>query len=571
MAIPDSKQRGYILLLVPVVVIGILMLGYQMVSRSKTAMRIAASDLNYLQTALCAQQCVSLAANRVQTALENSNVLPSGRFDCTCATDAGGPRGCTVDYGASVEKTAIGCYDWYSKSTEVEMAVTCQGDGLAKTKLEEKVDYREVPIFQFAVFYENLLEMYPLVPMILDGRVHSNDSIILYPNSLLSFTDWITTPKVIALRNNGSGAIHFPLMTGGIDPNVIHPDGSLELLHLALPDWENWRKAHRVAYGGHPNGCGAVPRLGLPIRSLADNHSLIEWRDSRDDADMRRVKFAHKATLIYMNGWKDKNLAMVSFSTNPMAPPASPTGWEIVPGSPPRVTFFDDRDTAMLKLLPINMDILQSRSASDSVVYLYDSLTDASQGNKSVGGFLLYNAKRLRRPLTVVTNARFYLLGDYNTDSAYTLSDGSKSPFPSALVSDVFVQLSNDFLPSQHRLGMGLGSPIKGRNPGARCRLNGSIMTGMVKRKGTQALQGGFHNLVRFIEDWTGVPYFKSGSMVCIWYSRNSWGNFHGYTDFLPPDRVFTHGMLYREMRNMPPATPRLTTPGLLDREMVRD
>ena len=80
------------LLLVPVVFVGISLVGLQMIERSRTSMRIAASDLNYIQTRLCAQQCVAVTANQIQKRLEDNQPIAKETVDCECENPSGESR-----------------------------------------------------------------------------------------------------------------------------------------------------------------------------------------------------------------------------------------------------------------------------------------------------------------------------------------------------------------------------------------------------------------------------------------------------------------------------------------------
>jgi hypothetical protein len=577
-----SLQRGYILLIVPMVVIAIVMLGYQMVSRSKTSMRIAASELDYLNAKFCSQQCMSLAANRIQKALEDNNQVARGEFPCRCESDNASDPSCTAEIGDRVEKTQQSCYGYYYKSTEVELQAQCRGSRTGKAELEETVGYQEIPIFQFAVFYENELVLEAASPMDLRGKVHSNGDIRIAPgNAPTRFHDWLTTPKTILVHNDvgivtpsrGFSEIHLAKMDGsGPDPFPVRPANNAYIpLDAVVSNWSAWRKQHRVAYAGQPNGCGPVRKLSLPIRKLEAYITLIEGRMSSDDDSRRRQKFAWKSSLIYKDDWTDKDLRPVAFPANPITPPAAPAGWQVaVFNGKPRVTFWDGREKLMVKLIPIDVDRLQRRSPADSIIYLFDMAVDPAQGNRIVGGFLLHNGKRLVRPLTIATNSRIYTLGDYNTDSAYVF-DGARYPYPAALISDAMTFLSNDFLPAEHATGMYYGSSrVLGRNPAARLTLNACVMTGDVQKGASPSLWGGHENLLRSLEDLLDMPFNHSGPTVCLWTSRQGDGAWSA-TGYRAPVRNFSFSKMYNVLTNMPPGTPRVVAPGLLDWEMVRN
>jgi hypothetical protein len=147
-------------------------------------------------------------------------------------------------------------------------------------------------------------------------------------------------------------------------------------------------------------------------------------------------------------------------------------------------------------------------------------------------------------------------------------SEGRRGAFPAALVSDAYTQLSNEWDGTEypkHTRYVG----VKGKNARARAVLNACLMTGLPERNGSWSGQGGYHNLVHFMEDWTGVVFEFSGSAVAMWSSRVSTGP-TSLDHYMPPIRKWAFDPLYGRIENMPPATPRLAGPRLTAWENVR-
>jgi hypothetical protein len=339
-------------------------------------------------------------------------------------------------------------------------------------------------------------------------------------------------------------------------------------LHEVIPAWDAWQKGHRVAYGQRAGGCGRVERLQLPVKGLSDPHALIEWRDGYSDGDeMRRQKYAWRADLIYKEGWKDNALGPAYLVKDPLGI----SGGKVVkdPGGV-RVAFWNGQDNLTVRLLPIDVSALQQRPG-DSIVYLYDSFPDPLQAGQDVGGFFLYNGKSLKRPLTIATNTRLYAWGDFNTDSSYALPGGKKGAFPASLVSDFHTHLSNEWDGNLFvKAAPGGGPPIKGKNPNSRTVLNTCVMTGMTERNGSWTGQGGYQNLIHFMENWGGAPLHYSGSTVCLWSSRTAKGSY-STAFYNPPTRPWTFDPMYKKMEHMPPGTPRLVSPRLNTWEITRN
>lgn len=233
----------------------------------------------------------------------------------------------------------------------------------------------------------------------------------------------------------------------------------------------------------------------------------------------------------------------------------------------PRVAIWDAGDTTLLKLIPIDVAALQSRSPGDSIIYLYDYFRDPTQRNRHAGGFLLHNGGKLVRPLTIASNSRIVVSGDYNIDSAYAYK-GDKRPYPAALISDMMVHLSNNFLPANHDAGQ-TGLTEMGLLPDARryTALNACLMTGV--HPNALKIRGAL-SLTRLMEWWYGYHQAINGSLVSMWYSQQTNGYENSPVTYWPPLRHYNFDTMYEDIVNMPPGTPRLVTPNLLSWEHVR-
>ena len=560
-----GRERGYILIVVPIVLVGIFMLTYQAISRSKTAMKIAGSDLNYLQTRMCAQQCAALAVNATNRSLEEKNLVFSGTLTCPCNEGkAKLQMTCVTTLGKPVYADTVNCYGVQSALAAVDLNVKCKDGANREVELKENVVFEDIPVFQFAAFFDMTLEINPGPPMNIDGRIHSNDTLNIFPETLLVVNDWVTSAKMIGTRihhDSMPSAIGLPLMDGsGADKPFNATSVTFEPLKAHFLDWPAWLSAHRVAYATESPGCGTVSKLSLPMRNMDSPRELIEWRKPGDSYQVQRQKFAWRANLIYHQGqWLDNQLKPVAIIDPMQGTPPKP----MLPGSSsPRMTFWDEKEQIMVDLLPVDMARLQQR-AGDSVVYMHDSRIDPAQQNREVGGFLLYNGGKLLRPLTVATNGRLYVWGDYNVNPAYNQGGGKMGPFPAALICDAITLLSNTWTPTDWPY---LGGPSKYVKAGA-TTLNVCIMRG--KKFGS-----GYHNTISIVENWADVPLRYTGSTVNMWPSGLK--EFSGTKVLMgihrfPPIRAWAFDPMYKNVKNMPPATPRVVNPNLNTWELNRE
>lgn len=573
-----SRQGGVVLVLVPIILVGLLALGLIMTNQSRTSMRQAGAGLDHVQAKLCMQQCASIAVNAAVVAMEDGSGIPAAAQPCRCGNPGEPAMDCDYTYSSPRDGSRLGCYDLLLNMNQVDLGIRCRDAKGGSVNLEVDVALSEVPIFQFAMFSDQALLLHPGPDMDVPGKVHANDSILLYPLNRLRIGQWVTSPVgVYALKRavaEPGFAIEFARKQGtGFSPAI--PAGRMmKPLEDIIPGWTGWLEEYRVAYGEHSNGCQGVQPLRMPLRGIADPHAIIEWRAGSDNQSMKRQRFAHKASLIHYRGaWMDNDLGPLTPAVDPIKPPPGAP-----PGKPGRIRLWEGRDKVMVHLLPIDVAALQAGfDRRDSVVYLHDELKDPAQGNRIVGGYLLWNAERLSRPFTIATNGRMFLLGDFNTDPGYRV-DGNPSPFPAALISDAMTHLSSEWIWSEHDdVGEGPGTAVWNSNPNARMTLNAGIMTGLTPdHQINLANRGGLHLLVRFLEimsDMRGttIPHSINGSLVHMWTSRISTGLYDpiNYV-YLPPERIHAFDPMYQSLEHMPPGTPRLVGPGLNSWEQVR-
>jgi hypothetical protein len=84
--------------------------------------------------------------------------------------------------------------------------------------------------------------------------------------------------------------------------------------------------------------------------------------------------------------------------------------------------------------------------------------------------------------------------------------------------------------------------------------VNASLIIGNTNTTSTN-YNGGFENLPRFLEDWSGIDLTWFGSMVNLWQSQQATGKW-GDSYYSPPDRIWAYDLDLNDPDNMPPATP---------------
>ena len=68
---------------------------------------------------------------------------------------------------------------------------------------------------------------------------------------------------------------------------------------------------------------------------------------------------------------------------------------------------------------------------------------------------------------------------------------------------------------------------------------------------------GGLHNFLRYLENWSGQQLYYNGSLVSMYYSEYNTGTFKCCTVvYSPPTRNYSFDTLFLNPANLPPGTP---------------
>lgn len=122
----------------------------------------------------------------------------------------------------------------------------------------QEVNLATIPIFQFAIFYQDDMEINPGAPMTISGLVHGNNNIYLQPQSPLTFNNDLSASGDV-IRNSKPG-----------DPTV-RPAGSIQFNAYHLSDV-------------NPLNLPVGTNTTSPVQSISDNvHAILEIPPRSED------------------------------------------------------------------------------------------------------------------------------------------------------------------------------------------------------------------------------------------------------------------------------------------------
>jgi hypothetical protein len=447
--------------------------------------------------------------------------------------------------------------------------------------VQQSIKFADIPLFQYAVFYNMDLEMNPGSAMTINGHVHSN-------NSIYATGDSSGAPLIINGNMEGSTGINYT-RNSAVDPSaartgnvivtngVANPSGAT----LAMPIGTNNSPSAVEALLNLPPSSISVPSANgystngatylynsadLIVTNDVTGTNIAVYYDNQNNATKLTLIPPDVVVVTTNNGVASTN-AYYSFVTN--------------------ATFYDYRESDTVQATQLSVTNLNnwltnvsarggaqyntmnnsgstSKGHGINSVYVYSSVppsTTTLPAVRVVGGQQLPSAG-----LTVATPLPLYVQGNYNTTTnginfASTLgSTTNGNTVPAALMGDSITVLSSAWQDS-YNANTSLGS----RNPTS-TTINAATLEGIVqsvKTSGNKYYSGGLENFLRLEENWGGKTLTYNGSIVVLFpsqYATNAW-NLNYYS---VPNRQWGFDLNYTKgTQYLPPLTPQV-------REIIR-
>lgn len=430
--------------------------------------------------------------------------------------------------GSTVVKTlTAGAYNGlYGLSDEYLITSTAISPGVkAKTTLTATLDASIVPVYQFAVFYEGDLEIAPGPQMTIGGRVHSNADMYLQSDNSLRVDSYTTAAgsiyhgrSPVSGQSTSYGDVLIKDKSGNYQ-NMENSDGTW--LDASDGDWVEksiGRWDGQVEDKNH-----GITELNLPIVTSGEPKDMIN-RDGGSNPD----SYENRADLKILNG----QVLYRGADSNWYNVTADCVSQGIISAS----TFFDGRENKDVTSWDIDVDKLGSSNywPANGILYTANetSTYDATR---------LVNGEELRGGLTVASQNPVYTVGDYNTVQKK----------PASIMTDAYTVLSNNWSDARSQQSLNNRSATN-------TKVNVAYMTGNKASGagGGSSYSGGFENLPRFLENWSGRTFTWVGSAVDLWQSAQAQGYWSYGSYYTAPNRDWAFDVDFLNPANLPPGTP---------------
>ena len=412
--------------------------------------------------------------------------------------------------------------------------------GEAASRLRRTIEVQRNPLFDFAIFFDDDLELLPGPSMTFSGKVHANGDIYVGvgSNKTLSIdSDYFrcTGEMFRERKNNGSttgGTVRIRNSNG--DYKSLRNDRDYEYWNdpEAWADYATNRWDGTVQTGSH----GVLTQNAPEIGSIANNG---HYRNTAD------LLFHNDRVYHVQNGVEVDITAQVSTavseSSNDMYDAREET---YVP-----LTEIDLSDSLLTNYIDsANQDSDPSNDIHQ--IYAYRSPTpepanwDPGSASNWFEGIRLVNGHTIPADMLFVSENPIYVQGDFNTTDF-----GTSNQKTVAVISDAVNLLSNTWDDDRDP-----GDSASDIDNATETTFNMAMITGNVPTPdGGGNYSGGLENLPRFHERWSGVDCNINGAFINLFQSRQAterWGKSGVYN---PPVRAWGYDQ------------------GLLDASVLRD
>lgn len=428
------------------------------------------------------------------------------------------------------------------------------------TGIQQDVETDSIPVFQFAIFYNGLLEFTWAAPLTVRGRTHANGPIFLGSASALTFGATVTTTGFLGKTNwNGH----------------------------ALGDYTG-----SITYSGSPLYRTNVPVLQLPIgtnNSPAAVREILYMPPAGEavNSPMGEQRYFNKAGIVLLvsntivnaiikNAPDDFAAARLTSATNASALATN------FPFLTLTNSFTDQREAnKLVKATQIDIGKFNRWILTNSTVIAKFPAVSGTRpnilyvaDNRTVTGSQLA-AVRINNGAAIPTNGStgftlatpnpLYVWGDYNNPGGVQNSTNTTQTQPASLVCDALTILSSSWQDNQSAQNYNSRNAVS-------TTVNAALIAGIVYSTGPGATQfsGGVVNYPRLLEDWSPgnstVVLTLNSSLVSFYNSARATNQFQNPgVYYAAPTRNFNFDPKFLSAVMQPPGTPAV---GVISRSM---
>ncbi len=614
--------RGYALTITLLFLVVALLIFASILSWTQSNAVVTARNNQYSMSQNAAESAVEIVIGRmdrdfISLSISNASAyssLPASIDQSTWPvqytfSDTNGNTGAASVYFTPPSSTTVQLNSQYSglygvaQGIDVYATATPVGQPYnVPATVHESLQLANIPLFQFAIFYNVNLEIDPGAAMTIAGPVFCNQSIwegssvCTFSSSVTAVgTNCTTTSNPFGLNYTGSGASTFSMagqpvnhanaltMPIGTDNS---PTAILGLLNLPPAAYAMGSAAAYSSIGQqYPANAADLVLTNFAsgtndgIYRPYGTNMIVYFQDSslaQLPYDFYLMTNRGAGTIYptnYVTSEYATNIVFASFSwvTNAVFYDWR-EGWNGGSGPPKRVEAVQIDIAKLNKWLTnsmpnggadplgLNPDPIKVQHSGHHInsVYVYNSVpltTSQLPAVRVANGQQLPTPGGSTKGFTVATKFPMYVLGNYNSQlasGALSLGNTTSNTYPAALMADSVTILStiwNDIVTT------------KMPPPGSTI-VNAAMLEGIVQSDPTinQDYSGGVENFMRLLENWNSSTVLTyNGSIVVLFYSQYATNHWHQTGNYYnPPTRRWAFDMNFKFADKLPPLTPQI-------------
>jgi Tfp pilus assembly protein PilX len=484
--------------------------------------------------------------------------------------------------------------------------------------VHESVQFAQIPLFQFAIFYNVNLEIDPGQAMTIQGPVFCNQN-IWEGSSVCTFNSTVTAAGTNAVQvadpfataYNGSGTPTFSSTPVNHANQLVMPIGTnnspgaiLGLLNLPPPPYNSlpqcFANSNGIAYPYNGSDlvisnfvCGTNDGNYTPTGT---NYIVYFQDQAAETVTPMPYDFFIMTNRTTVPHLYTTNFCSTAFATNLIFAGMSwitnasfydwREGWGT--GSGKRVeavqidmgklnTWLTNQSAPVSGYTYDQQKVLHSSQHIGSV-YVYNSVQlTASQlpAVRVMDGAQLPNPAGSAFGFTVATPFPLYVWGNYNSQNGdhsalgqWGTNNATQYTLPAALMGDAITILSTNWQDSYSWSTNSSQCTSGGPNSGS-TTVNAAMLEGIVASNPSISgnYSGGVENFLRLLENWNNGPTGTSskqvltynGSIVVLFYSQYATGSWQPTGNYYnPPTRNWAFDLNFKTANKLPPLTPKI-------------
>jgi hypothetical protein len=405
--------------------------------------------------------------------------------------------------------------------------------GSVVAKVRRVFSKQQLSPWNYAIFYVDPLEIHPGPSFTVTGWVHTNFNLYTGHNTL-TFADKVTYASDWFVNFMPGDQKH----AGETPANPGWPSNLPPARDIALQPFGMDSTAIFSTSDPNPNNDSYRELIQPPISGYSDPISSSRYWNQASVAI--KIDASNNVTI----GQPNANGTITPFATS------NPLYQMFSSAISTNQTIQDNREAASVRLVTLDLSKIENNTAGlsptykstafNGIVFIYDNSNTPSSRR---GVRLLNGSKIPSTGLTVASLNPVYVQGNFNTGGSPPSNGNPGDPTtpqvtgytraPCSIITDALNILSNSW--NDANSFAGTSSRVASNTT-----VNTAILAGIVPSAppgGNGSYSGGAENFPRFLEDWSSAVLTYYGSMVELYQSQQSTGEWGKANVYVPPTR----------------------------------